>query len=196
MKVRLRFLGKLLAFSLALFVLWPYISPAYIHVLKRILKAASPLYTVMPEDESLFQKMSIYLVPFIVLVLSTPKITTGRKAEFIALGIFIFFVQDFIFFQYLISIEGDAAVPEQSLADVIYQNVKLLLPFLLWIIMSYPYLGELFKARPANVPLHHVCPLCEENQPDVVSHIREVHGKKSFKIKKVVKFIADNPELS
>ena len=82
------------------------------------------------------------IIAFLSLTLATPMIPILKRVEFIAIGIAGFCLSDFFFIQY---IKGDASLTPDSIVYELYLCIKWLLPFLLWIVMSYPYLGKFFN---------------------------------------------------
>lgn len=189
MKPKLLFLAKVLVYSLGLFALWHPISQVYVFILKQ-------LYPLPVGAEEFLYRNSIYVIPFISLILATPKIPIMRKTGIIVIGMIVVLLIDFFPIQYVFYPEGESSVYVKYLG-VIYLSFRWLLPLLLWIVPCYPYLGNLLNPRSgeSSVTFYH-CPICEAEHVNIITHIREVHGEKSFKIKNVKRFIAENPQLS
>jgi len=195
-RLKLLFLAKVLGYSLGLFVLWNPISQAYIFILNELSVYLNPLRPMPTGSGEVLYKNSIYMIPFISLILATPKIPIVRRTGIIVIGMLVVLLIDFFSIQYVFYPEGKSSVYVKYLG-FIYQSLKWLLPLLLWILPCYPYLGNLLnpQTEEASVPYYH-CPICEAEHANIIKHIREVHGEKSFKIKKVKRFIAENPQLS
>lgn len=134
MKPKLLFLAKVLLCSIGLFVIWNPISQGYIAVLKRIMALFTTAYELSTEGDLLIYKMSLYMIPFISLMVITPKIPLVKRAAVIGIGIVVSLVIDIVFIQY--AIHADGATSDQNTVDVLVQSLKLLLPLLLWIIVS------------------------------------------------------------
>ena len=87
------------------------------------------------------------VIAFIALTLATPKITMLKKAYIIFVGIVVFVLTDFIFIQYF---KGESSLREDSDVFKVYLCIKLLLPFLLWILPNYSHLGGFLAASNKN----------------------------------------------
>ncbi len=146
MKPKLLFLAKLSAFSLGLFLIWDFISTAYISVLSFVLHHLNFYYNSSAEWHEYLYKRTLYLIPFASLVCATPKMTIKRKAAIIAIGVIVFLLMDLLFLQYMLYLEREG---NEDLSDVIFQSIEWIMSFLLWLIPGYPYLGELFNKQEA-----------------------------------------------
>lgn len=135
MKPKLLFLAKVFLCSLGLFVIWHPISQAYISVLKRIVALLTTTYELSAEGDLLIYKMSLYMIPFLSLMVITPKIPIAKRAAVMGIGILVSLVIDIIFIQYTIQSDG-ATNADQNTVDVLVQSLKLLLPLLLWLLVS------------------------------------------------------------
>jgi hypothetical protein len=90
---------------------------------------------------------SLYLIPFASLVCATPKMTIMRKAAIIAVGVIVLLFVNLLFVQYTFSFVTANNHELQAVSEMIFRSIEWMLPFLLWIIPSHPYLGELFKQQ-------------------------------------------------
>ena len=99
-------------------------------------------YHLPPDIDKMLYGYSMTIIAFLSLCFATPMIPILKKAVFIAVGIFAFVLSDFFFIQY---IKGGAGLRPDSVVYEVYLCVKWLLPFGLWIAMSYPYLGKFFR---------------------------------------------------
>ncbi len=144
MKPKLLFLAKLSAFSLGLFLLWDFVSAAYISVLSFVLHYLNSYNNPSAEWHEYLYKRTLYLIPFASLVCATPKMTFKRKTAIIAIGIIIFILMDLLFLQYVLYMEREG---NEDLSDVIFQSIEWIMSFLLWLIPGYPYVGELFSQK-------------------------------------------------
>lgn len=142
MKANYLFLLKLLGYSFLLFVLGHQFLRGYAASLADSLNVSDPRYHMPPNIEQFLYSSSITVIAFLSLVLSTPKIPILRKASFISIGVIVFFLTDVVFIQH---IKGYLSLNEDSLVFEVYLCIKWLLPFILWMIASYPYLGYSFK---------------------------------------------------
>ena len=185
MREKLLFIIKVIGYSLGLFILWHPISKVYGFFLDL------GLSHYMLSEKFPYIK-SLTLIPFISLVIATPKIRILKKAGIISIGVAIFLVIDIFAVK-----SGMENVQRNPTAFITYRIIKIFLPFLLWIITSYPYLGGFFNSRIKEASnSYYPCPICDAEHANIINHIREVHGEKSFKIKRVKKFISENPHLS
>jgi len=84
------------------------------------------------------------IIAFVGLIFSTPNISLLKKATVLIIGIGAFFLTDLLFVQYVVFPQGQPASNEDSPVFEMYLCIKWLLPFLLWMVMCYPYWGEVF----------------------------------------------------
>ena len=186
MREKLLFIVKVLGYSLGLFILWHPISKVYRFFLELGLS-----YNYVLSEKFPYVK-SLTLIPFISLIIATPKIKILKKAGIISIGVIVFLLIDFFAIKL-----GMDNVYKSPTAFATYRIVKIFLPFLLWIVTCYPYLGGLFISQKKEATItYYSCPICEAEHANIIDHIREVHGEKSFKIKKVKRFISENSHLS
>jgi hypothetical protein len=138
-KPKLLFLTKVLLCSIGLFIIWHPVLQGYAAVLKRLMAFITSSYELSEEGDLLIYRMSLYMIPFLSLMVITPKISLMKRAVIIGIGIIVFLVLDIIFIQYVILVEG-ATESSQNAADVLFQSLKLMLPLLLWIIANPTFL--------------------------------------------------------
>lgn len=144
MKPIYRFLLKLLGYSLIFYVLGHRLLQGYASSLAGGLNVSDPRYHLPSDIDKFIYGYSMTIIASLSLTLATPKIPVLQKASFIAIGMVAFFLTDFLFIQY---IKGDTSLAADSVVYELYLCFKWLLPFLLWIVMSYPYLGEFFTRK-------------------------------------------------
>ena len=190
------FLLKFLGYSLVLFIFGRPLVDGYSAVLSFIIQFVNPQYPLSPYIGKFTYITSLTIIAFLAIILATPKIAPGKKAGFFFIGMAIFLLTDFFGIQYLIFPQGQFKTDVNSGVRHLYLYSKWFVPFAIWIMMSYPQLGELFKASMKYAPQQYVCPICEENHADVMGHICAVHGEESLKINKVKMFIAENPQVT
>ena len=142
MKVKLLFLLKLLAISLVLFVFLGWIEKGYQTILLLICSLLLP-----PDQSAVSLDYASYLrlIPFLALMLATPRITIARRATIILIGITIFIVID------VASILAWGGFPnsQSTAAHLIFSQIwkslgQWILPFLLWFVAVYKKIGDLF----------------------------------------------------
>ncbi len=104
-------------------------------MLKRIVALLTTTYELSAEGDLLIYKMSLYMIPFLSLMVITPKIPIAKRAAVMGIGILVSLVIDIIFIQYTIQSDG-ATNADQNTVDVLVQSLKLLLPLLLWLLVS------------------------------------------------------------
>jgi hypothetical protein len=196
-KPKLLFLLKFLAYSLALFIFRHQLVDGYSSVLGFIIHSLNPQYPVSPDIAKITYIDSLTMIAFIAVIPLTPRIPMKKKAVYFFSGISLFLLIDYFGIQYLIFPHGQFKFDDNSSpVRQLYLFSKWFVPFAIWIMMSYPHMGELFKSGIENVSPQYACPICEESQADVMRHIIEVHGIKSLQIKKVKRFISENSKLS
>lgn len=190
MRPRNLFLLKTLGFSLVLFICWSPLSKMYGTILDGILQAFHPGHRTLVEKWP--YTASLFLIPLFSLVLATPRIKKTRRAAIIGVGIIISLFMDFVKIRFSFGDNGQLLI-----AYSVYHSMKWMLPLLIWIVACHDRLGDIFSPeREGEQKECYVCPLCEEEHANIIKHIDEMHGSKSFKIKKVKRFIAQRPELS
>jgi hypothetical protein len=134
-KPKLLFLVRVLLCSLGLFVIWHPISQGYLFLLKRIVALVNLSYALVDNGDLIFSKMSLYMIPFLSVIIITPHMPMLRRAWITGIGVLGAFGLDIIFIQYVISIKKPANIESQAI-DVLFQCLKLVLPLLLWMIAS------------------------------------------------------------
>jgi hypothetical protein len=128
---------------------------AYAWLLGQAMSIGSINYHMPADIEKFLYGSSMIITAFIALILSTPDTSIRKKAVIIALGVIAFFLTDLIFVQYVIFPQGQPALSEDSPVFEIYLCIKWLLPFVLWIYMSYQWLGKHLSAL-ADTPQRHL----------------------------------------
>ena len=142
MKVKLLFLLKLLVISVVLFLCLGWIEKGY----QIILLLTLPL--LLPPDQnavSLDYASHLRLIPFLALMLATPKIKVTRRFIVLLIGIAFFIVIDVA----SILVWGSFPNSQSTAAHLIFSQIwkttgQWVLPFLLWFIAIYKNIGELF----------------------------------------------------
>lgn len=189
MKKKNLFLFKTLGYSLALFVFWKPIAKLYGILFDIGLNSINPAFLYIMKEEWLY-KNSMYLIPLFSLVLATPKIEKMKKIMVLLAGVFLIIVLDAVRVRFEIGNTGP------STAYAVYHTFKLLLPLALWSLACLPGLAGIMDGQAEESKVEsHACPVCGTEHGDIVAHIKEVHGQKSLRIKKVRRFIAENQEM-
>lgn len=154
MKTKHQFLLKLLGYSLILFTFGHQLLHGYASMLGYVMVLAYSNYHIPPDMEKFLYGSSMTIIAFYALILSTPGISIFKKAGIILLGTSAFFLTDLLFVQYVIFPQNKPVSNEDSPAFEMYLCIKWLLPFVLWIIPGYKYLGGFLtprkEKRPAN----------------------------------------------
>ncbi len=104
-------------------------------MLKRIVALVNLSYALVDNGDLIFSKMSLYMIPFLSVIIITPHMPMLRRAWITGIGVLGAFGLDIIFIQYVISIKKPANIESQAI-DVLFQCLKLVLPLLLWMIAS------------------------------------------------------------
>jgi hypothetical protein len=145
-KARLLFLAKFVAYSLVLFTFGHELLHGYAALLGQAMNIANANYHIPLDIEKFLYGSSMIITAFIALILSTPDTSVRKKAIIIALGTIAFFVTDLIFVQYIIFPQGQPVLNEDSPVFEIYLCIKWLLPFVLWLYISYAWIGKQIRA--------------------------------------------------
>ncbi|MGO9379080.1 MAG: hypothetical protein ACLPN1_03345 [Dissulfurispiraceae bacterium] len=146
-KEKYRFLLKFLGYSLVLFAFGHQLLHGYTWLLGYGMNIADSTYRVPPYIEKFLYGSSMVIIAFCALIIATPSIAARKKAGIIAIGLIGFFLTDLLFVQLIIFPQGLSPSSADSPAFEVYLCIKWILPFLLWIIQSYAYLGELFNPK-------------------------------------------------
>jgi hypothetical protein len=148
MRPRLLFLVKFLGYSLLLFTFGQQLVHGYASLLGKGMNLLNSNYhIILSEVEKFLYGSSFLIIAFFALILSTPNIPVIKKAVVILIGTISFFLTDLFFVQYVIYPQGHPVSNEDSPGFEIYLCIKWLLPFLLWIILTYQHFGGLFTPR-------------------------------------------------
>ncbi len=146
-KAKYLFLLKFLGYSLVLFIFGHQLLHGYAFLLGHGMNIGSSTYHIPLNIEEFLYGSSMTIIAFLALIMATPSIAATRKAGIIAIGLSSFFLTDLLFVQFIIFPQGQPPANGDSLALELYLCIKWILPFLLWIIPSYPHLGELFNPK-------------------------------------------------
>lgn len=150
MKQRYLFLLRFLGLSLVLFIFRHQLLGVYTSTLRLFLNLISPNYKIPPDLGGFIYSSSMTMIAFVALFLATPKIPIGKRAGFIIIGMAIFLLIDWFGVQYMMFPQGRPPLDEDSFLRELYLSSKWILPFLLWIVMSYSYFGELLAVATTN----------------------------------------------
>lgn len=187
MRVGTLFLCKTLAWSLGLFLAWPYLSKGYGAVLISLIEAIDPYRHAIHEKWPYIA--SLFLIPLFSLTLSTPQLRWIRTAIILGSGTAASLVLDLVKIHYGIGDNNNYLVWYS-----VYHTLKWLVPLLVWVSFCYLILGEIFGGEDgpeAARSMQPCCPLCGVPHQDMVLHIKEEHGEKALRIKKVRRFFAE-----
>jgi hypothetical protein len=193
MKAKLLFLVKLFIFSFALFVFWKAPPPLglgrwYNLFLKSAVAYVRFIFSAQEKTMAVMDKGPYYLIPFISLVLSTPKATFIRKIKLITIGITAFFAFDF-----LTTVSGfTSSIQPLTALNALYRTTLLVLPIFLWLIPLYQELEDLWKPalETGRESRDHHCPICGKEKAGLLEHIKSVHGEKALKGWRVRRYLA------
>ena len=145
MKVKLLFLHKLLVISLVLFICLGWIEKGYQIILLLVLSLLLP-----PDQSAVSLDYASYLrlIPFLALMLATPRIKVSRRMIVILVGLIIFIAIDIA----SILVWGSFPNSQSTATHLIFSQIwkttgQWILPFLMWFIAIYKDIGELFVAE-------------------------------------------------
>ena len=117
----------------------------YATLLVQWMNTGYPIYRPPPNLEEFLYGSSMTIIAFVALILSTPTMPISKKAMFLFAGTVAFFLTDLVFVKYVIFPFRRVPLNENSPAYEMYFCIKWLLPFLIWIIASYPTWGDLLN---------------------------------------------------
>lgn len=145
MKVKLLFLGKLLVISLVLFMSIEWIERGYQGILLFI---CSLLHSSAQDMVVLDYTSYQHTIPFLTLMLATPRIKLSRRITIILIGLAVFIVID------IASILAWRNFPNPqttTVAHLFFSQIwrtsgQWILPLLFWFLAVYRDIGELFVA--------------------------------------------------
>ncbi len=145
MKVKLLFLGKLLVISLFLFMFIEWIEKGYQGILRLV---CSFLLSCAQHAVILDYSSCRNTIPFLTLMLATPRIKLTRRITIILIGLAVFIVID------IASILAWKSFPNPqttTIAHLFFSQIwrtggQWILPLLFWFLAVYKDMGELFVA--------------------------------------------------
>ena len=142
MKAKLLFLLKLLTISLVLFLCLGWIEKAYQIILLLALSLLLP-----PDQSAVSLDYASYLrlIPFLALMLATPRIAITRRVIVILIGFAIFIAIDVASILAWGSFPNSQSTATHLIFSQIWKTTgQWILPFLLWFIAIYKDISELF----------------------------------------------------
>jgi hypothetical protein len=145
-KPNLLFLAKVLLCSIGLYVIWHPIAQVYTFFLKWLI---SLFVSVLSYPDELYVQiygMSLYIIPFISLMLFTPNLPLKKRAGVIGSIIIVCLILDSTLLLYINHIKGEAD-SAQNWINVLFLSLKLILPLLLWIISSPTFFKQLLEKK-------------------------------------------------
>ncbi len=195
MKAKLLFLAKVLFFSIILFALWEStVAKWYFLSFNYVLPFLSQLFFGEQRQLIVSTHFFPYIIAFIALVLSTPKVRLIRRITIILAGTTIFLI-----FGYLTVVSGITAnaASRPGPLRTLYETTPLFLPFLFWIIFTHREVSDLFGIGTITSKIRgdRLCPICGKERAGMVDHIKASHGEKSLKTRKVKRFLSENPSV-
>lgn len=150
MRSRLLFLLKAFLIALALYACLGWLKPLYDQVvlwfaLRFLDRGALTLYVDSVDK----------IIPFVALLLATPKLPWSRKVAMLGVGVVIFLVIDVLALKYSLPIDGRQTGvyntrPDDTFFWLWEAYGRWLLPITLWLLASYRYLDALFKVGTAQ----------------------------------------------
>ena len=191
MSERLRFLGKFLIFATIIFALFFVFGYKYYHHLFG--QIAWLVYKPkIPTGESITIPVRFYnIIPFLALMLATPKIKIFSRLKRIGLGLIIIFFVHFLFIVigHTYSYEHPTLL-QRNLASVLNAIGQVAFPFVVWFVLAHKYIIKTFRPRPvartAPYAMEQTCTICGKVKKGLREHIQSVHGKEKG-IEKVLK---------
>jgi len=153
-KAKYLFVLRFIGYSLALFIFGHQLLHEYALFLGQGMNIENSTYHIPPNMEKFLYGTSLIIIAFLAFILSAPHISKWKKVGIIAMGAIALFLTDLLFIKFVIFPQGQLVANVDSLAFEIYLCVKLMIPFLLWIVPGYVYLCEFFEQMRAESGTH------------------------------------------
>ena len=148
MKARYLFLLEFLGLSLLLFIFGHQLLQVYAYLMGLVMKLFNPNYHLnAAAAEKFLYGSSMTIIAFIALMLATPAVSLPKRGVALIAGLIAFFLTDWLFIQYVIFPQGKNPLNEDSPVFELYLCIKWLLPFSMWLLVSYPFLEKLLSSR-------------------------------------------------
>ena len=147
MRSKVLFLSKVLVLSGVIFIFRHPVLEAYASLLKQIIKFLNPSYPFNPDTVRFLYETSMTMLTFVVLMLATPAVPIARRTVSTLVGVCLFIAADFFAVHYVVYPQRPNALAGDTPAYELYLFIKWLLPFIAWIVSTYPYLSGLLKSR-------------------------------------------------
>lgn len=146
MRPQLIFAVKVIGLSILLSVVWGYVSAAYVWSVVGAESLLNPGYVVAGDNSSKMREMTMLLIPFVSFMLATPCMGYVRKAAVVVACTLVYWVADFMLLYWYALTTGHAAESQLFLAaNATSFIVKGLVPFVLWMILGFPYMRDMFN---------------------------------------------------
>lgn len=205
-----KFFLRFLAFTIILFAAWIPFAEIFEGIKYAVVDFT---FNLISDDRLIFPETSYpsgamtNILPFIALVLATPKIVLQRKIRVIVIGAAVIFALEVITIDIFYLFENDFGMLVETF---MYSVGMVFFPVALWLFMLYRdifpkeaeqeekeegYIKAIKKILPHEVQKEkHTCPVCKKEQENIVVHLKSEHENK-MKSKKVKKFLEDHPGL-
>ena len=175
MSERLQFLVKFILFATVIcIVFFFFVNPYYRQLFNRI---AWMLYkSKTPVGEYVTFHVRFYnSIPFLALMLATPKIRLLNRLKLMGLGLIIIFLIHFLFV-----IIGHAYTHEtQSFLQRMLSSVsnaigQVAVPLFVWFALAHTYVVRTFRPTTVKNGVN-ICPICGKKKKGLREHIQAVH---------------------
>ena len=147
MKPKYLFLLRVLGCAVILFIFAPQFRDWYGPVLVQIANLFNPQSALPMVIINFIYGSSIAYLTFLSLMLATPAVGLVRRLVYIVIGTITFLCADMLLVQYGIFAEGRYPLDGDSIVLELYLCFKWLLPFLLWVVLSYNNFEEFFTRK-------------------------------------------------
>ncbi|UCE20261.1 MAG: hypothetical protein JSV84_07970 [Gemmatimonadota bacterium] len=182
MSERLQFLGRFLIFVSVIFVLFYFfVNPYYRQIFNKI---AWLLYkSKTPYGEYVtFHVRFFNIIPFLALMLATPKIKILERLKLIGMGLVIIFIIHFLFLLIGHAYTHQAQTFLQRMLSSTSNAIgQVAVPLLVWFGLAHKYIIKTFRPRTVPTPpsssTEQKCPFCGKKKKGLKEHIRSVHGQ-------------------
>jgi hypothetical protein len=149
---KLLFLFNALLLSGVVFIFRHPVLKGYSSFLRVVIGEVTPSYRFNPDTVRFLYESSMTMLTFVVLMLATPAVPFVRRIVATLAGICLFTAADFFAVRYLVYPQGPNAVSGDTPIYELYLFMKWLMPFIIWILSTYPSLGGLLtlhRSRPS-----------------------------------------------
>jgi hypothetical protein len=147
------FLLRVLGCAVVLFIFAPQFKDSYASTLVKVTHFFNPQSPVPMVTINLIYGSSLAYLTFLSLMLPTPAAGLIKRLYHIMIGSIVFLFADILLVQYGIFAGDSYSLGGDSIVLELYLCCKWLLPFLLWVVLSYNNFDEFFRPTKEVIPV-------------------------------------------